>query len=114
GSGGGGEPEHRPGMFPASVDAGLRAHPRDDGPMVVRDGQLTMLGRSLDHETDVPLAYALGHRNVEQYVGPLAPGRLQALPRAFDVQRGDCFDLFAPEARTPPDSAPSTNPRLTP
>jgi predicted CXXCH cytochrome family protein len=107
------ESDHHLAMLPASVDAGLRAQPHDDGPMVVRDGQLTMLGRSLDHATDVPLVYALGHRNVEQYVGPLAPGRLQALPLAFDVQRGDWFDLFAGEARTPADWGHWTNRGMT-
>ena len=67
-----------------TVGAALRAQPHDDGPMVVRDEQLFMLGSSsLDHDTDIPLAYALGHRNVEQYVGPLEPGKLQALPLAL-------------------------------
>ena len=68
------------------------------GPMVVRDGALQLAGSSVDHDTDIPLAYALGHRNVEQYVGPLEPGKLQALPLAFDVQRGEWFDLFAGES----------------
>ena len=90
--------DHHLAMLAASPDAALRAHPHDDGPMVVRDGQLAMLGKSLDHDSDVALAYALGHRNVEQYVGPLAPGQLQALPLAFDVQRGEWFDLFAGES----------------
>jgi tetratricopeptide (TPR) repeat protein len=105
--------DHHLAMLPASANAALRARPHDDGPMVVRDGQLAMLGRSLDHDTDVALAYALGHRNVEQYVGPLAPGRLQALPLAFDVQRGDWFDLFAGETRTPADWGHWTNRGMT-
>ena len=89
--------QHHLAMLPASPSAALRAQPHDAGPMVVRDGALQLAGSSVDHDTDVPLAYALGHRNVEQYVGPLEPGKLQALPLAFDVQRGEWFDLFAGE-----------------
>ena len=89
--------------------AALRAQPHDAGPMVVRDGALQLAGSSVDHDTDIPLAYALGHRNVEQYVGPLEPGKLQALPLAFDVQRGEWFDLFAGESRTPADWGHWTN-----
>src|SRR5262249_53395945 len=85
--------QHHLAMLPASPSGPLRAEPPDAGPMVVRDGRLLLVGSSVDHDTDLPLAYALGHRNVEQYVGPLQPGKLQALPLAFDVQRGEWFDL---------------------
>jgi tetratricopeptide (TPR) repeat protein len=81
--------------------------------MVVRNGQLFLEGSRLDHDTDLALAYALGHRNVEQYVGPFAPGKLQALPLAFDVQRGEWFDLFAGETRTPADWGHWTNRGMT-
>ena len=101
--------QHHLAMLPASPSAALRAQPHDTGPMVVRDGGLQLVGSSVDHDTDIPLAYALGHRNVEQYVGPLEPGKLQALPLAFDVQRGEWFDLFAGESRTPADWGHWTN-----
>src|SRR5262249_41126560 len=77
---------HHLAMLPAATSAPLRARPHDDGPMVVRDGAMFMVGPRLDHDGDVALAYALGHRNVEQYVGPLRPGRLQALPLTYDVR----------------------------
>jgi tetratricopeptide (TPR) repeat protein len=101
--------QHHLAMLPASPSAPLRATPHDAGPMVVRDGALELVGSSVDHEGDLTLAYALGHRNVEQYVGPLQPGKLQALPLAFDVQRGEWFDLFAGESRTTADWGHWTN-----
>jgi tetratricopeptide (TPR) repeat protein len=104
-----GTSQHHLAMLPASPSAPLRAKPHDAGPMVVRDGALRLAGSSVDHDTDIALAYALGHRNVEQYVGPLEPGKLQALPLAFDVQRGEWFDLFAGESRTPADWGHWTN-----
>src|SRR6478736_6096953 len=60
--------QHHLAMLPASTSAALRAQPHDTGPMVVRDGALQLVGSSVDHDTDIALAYALGHRNVEQYV----------------------------------------------
>ncbi len=104
---------HRLAMLPASPSAPLRARPHADGPMVVRDGQLVMTGAHLAHDADVSLAYVLGHRNVEQYLGPLRPGRLQALPLTYDVQRGEWFDLFAGETRTPADWGHWTNRGMT-
>jgi len=101
--------QHHLAMLPASPSAALRAQPHDTGPMVVRDGALQLVGSSVDHDTDIALAYALGHRNVAQYVGPLEPGKLQALPLAFDVQRGEWFDLLAGESRTPADWGHWTN-----
>jgi len=101
--------QHHLAMLPASPSELLRARPHDAGPMVVRDGQPLLVGSSVGHDTDLALSYALGHRNVEQYVGPLQPGKLQALPLAFDVQRGEWFDLFAGENRTPADWGHWTN-----
>ncbi len=72
-----------------------------------------MAGSRLEHDADIALAYALGHRNVEQYVGPLKPGRLQALPLSYDAQRGEWFDLFAGETRTPADWGHWTNRGMT-
>jgi len=105
--------DHHLAMLPAAPSAPLRAQAHDDSPMVVRDAQFLMKGARLGHDTDVPLSYALGHRNVEQYVGPLQPGRLQALPLSYDVQRGEWFDLFAGEARTPADWGHWTNRGMT-
>jgi tetratricopeptide (TPR) repeat protein len=92
---------HHEAMLPADRNAPLRAAPSADGPLVARHDQLVITGASLDHATDVEVRYALGRKHVEQYVGALAPGRLQALPRAYDVVRGEWFDLFAGETRTP-------------
>src|SRR5439155_6477127 len=85
---------------------------RRGGPVVARDGGLVMTGTALGVSEDVPLTYVLGRRHVEQYVGLLAPGRLQALPLAFDPVRGEWFDLFAGEGRRPEDFGhlPPTSP----
>jgi len=96
-------------MLPADAGAPLRANPSADGPLVARGDALAMSAASLGRADDVPLRYALGRRHVEQYVGALAPGRLQALPQAFDVVRGEWFDLFAGETRTPEDWGHWTN-----
>ena len=82
---------------------------RRGGPVVARDGGLVMTGAALGISEDVPLTYVLGFRHVEQYVGPLAPGRLQALPLAFDPVRGEWFDLFEGEGRRPEDFGHWTN-----
>jgi len=95
-------------MLAAEPAAPLRAQPRDDGPLVARDGKVWMTGASLDRPHDVEVRYALGRKHVEQYVGTL-DGRLQALPRAFDVVRGDWFDLFEGETRKPEDWGHWTN-----
>ncbi len=100
-------------MLPASPSSPLRAQPHDAGPMVARDGQLLMSGSHVDHESDIALAWVLGHRHIEQYLGALQPGRLQALPLTYDVQRGEWFDLFAGEDRTPADWGHWTNRGMT-
>src|SRR5256885_2251113 len=82
---------------------------RRGGPVVARDEGLVMTGAALGTSEDVPLTYVLGRRHVEQYVGPLTPGRLQALPLAFDPVRGEWFDLFAGEGRRPEDFGHWTN-----
>ena len=90
-------------MLAALPGEPLRAAPTTDGPLVARGDRLWMTANSLDHASDVELRYALGRKHVEQYVGALAPGRLQALPRAFDVARSEWFDLFIDDPRTPTD-----------
>jgi hypothetical protein len=90
-------------MLAAEPRAPLLAPSTADGPLVTRDDRLMMTAASLGHATDVPLRWALGRKHVEQYVGELAPGRWQALPRAFDVVGKQWFDLFAGETRTPAD-----------
>src|SRR5262249_37605681 len=91
---------HHAAMLAADPGAPLRAEPSADGPLVGRDGRLWMSGASLDEPHDVALSFVLGRKHVEQYVGALVPGRLQALPRAFDVRGRDWFDLFEGETRT--------------
>ena len=100
---------HHLAMLPASPAAPLHARPAEGAPLLARDRQLFLGGPRLDHPTDVALTHALGHRNVEQYVGLVDPGRWQALPLAFDVQRGEWFDLFADDTRTPADWGHWTN-----
>src|SRR5439155_26407767 len=99
---------HHQAMLPATPAAPLRA-PRDSPPLAEHAGALIMRGASLGVPEDVPLRYALGCRHVEQYVGPLHPDRLQALPLAFDVSRSEWFDLFAGESRRPEDWGHWTN-----
>ncbi len=96
-------------MLPADPGAALRATPSPEGPLAARGERLVLTGASLAHASDVEVRYALGRKHVEQYVGALAPGRLQALPRAFDVVRSEWFDLFAGETRTPADWGHWTN-----
>ena len=104
---------HHLAMLPASLTAPLHARPGGDGPLVERDGQLFLSGEHLQHPSDVPVEWVLGHRTIEQYLGPLAPGSVQALPLALDVQRGEWFDLFAGENRTPADWGHWTNRGMT-
>ncbi len=93
----------------AAAPGAVRATPTPEGPLAARADRLVLTASSLDYATDVGIAYALGRKHVEQYVGALAPGRLQALPRAFDVLRGEWFDLFAGETRMPSDWGHWTN-----
>lgn len=94
---------HHLAMLPATPDAGVLGRVGPPGPLVEADGHYLMSGRDLGIEKDVPLVYALGHRHVEQFVGHHGGERLQALPLAWDVERGDWFDLFQGDARTPAD-----------
>jgi len=96
-------------MLPASPQAPLQAALDESGPLVRSATGLAMRGTALGISQDVPLAFALGRLRVEQYVGSLVPGRLQALPLAFDVQRREWFDLFARDPRTPADWGHWTN-----
>jgi predicted CXXCH cytochrome family protein len=96
-------------MLAADARAPLRATPSPAGPLVTRGDGLALTGKSLAHNGDVDVRYALGRKHVEQYVGALAPGRLQALPHAYDVVRAEWFDLFAGETRTPADWGHWTN-----
>ncbi len=100
-------------MLAATPAAPLAARPDDGGPLIARDGVLLLRGDRLEHPADVPTAYVLGHRTVEQYLGPVVEGRLQALPLAFDVRRGEWFDLFDGEHRTPADWGHWTNRGMT-
>lgn len=100
---------HRAAMTDGVLATPLRGSPAGNGPLVARDGHLWLTAESLGHDRDVEVQYALGAKHVEQYVGALTPGHLQALPRAFDVVRGDWFDLFAGETRTPADWGHWTN-----
>ena len=71
------------------------------------NGRFFMSGPALRHENDVPVAYALGHKHIEQYIG--VPGRLQALPIAFDILKREWFGLFEGENRRPEDWGHWTN-----
>jgi Tfp pilus assembly protein PilF len=96
-------------MFAAAPDTPGRA-PLDGGPLAREGGGLVMRGTSLGRNSDVALRYVLGCRHVEQYVGPLdRADRLQALPLAWDISRGEWFDLFAGETRQPEDWGHWTN-----
>jgi Tfp pilus assembly protein PilF len=94
---------HHLAMLPATPGAGVLGRVGPPGPLVETDGHYLMSGRDLAVEQDVPLVYALGHRHVEQYVGRYGADRLQALPLAWDVERGEWFDLFAHDSRKPAD-----------
>lgn len=100
---------HHLAMLSASEQDALRTRPTDDGPLITRDGKLVMTAKGLGHDSDVGVRYALGHRHIEQLVGPVQPGRLQALPLAWDVDQKQWFDLFEGETRTPRDWGHWTN-----
>src|SRR5262249_24774982 len=71
-----------------------------DGPLGGRDDMLALTAASLGYGTDVMVPYVLGLKHVEQPLGMFPAGRVQALPRAFDVPRREWFDLFAGDPRT--------------
>lgn len=100
---------HHLAMLPATRDAPLHAPADGTGPLLDTGNGLAMRGRALGTDRDVPLVFALGRLRVEQYLGALEPGRWQALPLAFDVQRREWFDLFAREPRSPEDWGHWTN-----
>ncbi|MCW5889411.1 MAG: tetratricopeptide repeat protein [bacterium] len=97
-------------MLPASGDAPLRAPIDAEGALAQGDdGALAMRAAKLGHPEDVRVEWALGHARVEQFVGPLKAGRLQALPIAWNVVDGGWFDLFTNDPRTPEDWGHWTN-----
>jgi predicted CXXCH cytochrome family protein len=100
---------HHLAMLRAGPGEDLRAPLTADGPLVRRGDGLALTAASLGHDSDVRIDYALGHQHVEQYLGTLHEGRLQALPRAWDVRAGEWFDLFAGEERRPEDWGHWTN-----
>lgn len=100
---------HHLAMLSAAEQTALRARPTADGPLTARHGDLVLEAHALGHDSDVTVRYALGHRHIEQLVGPVRPGRLQALPLAWDVDEGEWFDLFEGESRTPRDWGHWTN-----
>lgn len=104
---------HHLAMLPATREAPLRASPDPSSPLVEGADGLRMRGAALGLDHDVPLVFALGRQRVEQYLGTLAPGRIQALPLAFDVQRREWFDLFAREPRSAEDWGHWTNRGMT-
>lgn len=104
---------HHLAMLPATPGAKLLASVGPPGPLLERDDHYVMSGRDLGLAQDVPLVYALGHRHVEQYVGRYGVNRLQALPLAWDVVRGEWFDLFRDDARAPEDWGHWTNRGMT-
>jgi tetratricopeptide (TPR) repeat protein len=55
----------------------------------------TVGGRAEKH----PIAYVLGGKNIYYFLTPMAKGRLQTLPVAFDVHRKEWFDTAASGVR---------------
>ncbi|MGH7895626.1 MAG: tetratricopeptide repeat protein [Candidatus Binatia bacterium] len=100
---------HRLAMLRAGAGTPLLAPISTDGPLVGDGAHLRLTAASLAGESDVEVPYVLGRKHVEQPMGALRPGRLQALPRAFDVARREWFDLFEGEHRTPQDWGHWTN-----
>jgi predicted CXXCH cytochrome family protein len=96
-------------MLPAAPDGSLVAPVTSDGPLVRHGDALALTAASLGHDADVAVPYVLGRKHVEQPLGTFPAGRVQALPRAFDVVRREWFDLFAGDARTPEDWGHWTN-----
>jgi predicted CXXCH cytochrome family protein len=63
--------------------------------------------------TRVRLDYFFGRGSIEQHLTPFPGGRLQALPFGFDVRRGEWFDLFDGENRSPASWGHWTNRGMT-
>ncbi len=56
-------------------------------------GQGWMTERTGARETTYPIAHVLGGKNVFYFLTPMPRGRLQTLPLAYDVRRGEWFDM---------------------
>jgi predicted CXXCH cytochrome family protein len=104
---------HRLAMLPATQALALAAPDAAGDPLVRRGDALAATAAGLGHDRDVDVAWVLGRKHVEQPLGTFPAGRMQALPRAFDVERRDWFDLFAGDPRTPADWGHWTNRGMT-
>ena len=78
-------------------------------PLRMLDGRLVVDHAAVDAHVDVPIDFAIGRRRLEQPIGTLTPGRLQALPLAYDLGRRAWFDLFEGDPRQPTDWGHWTN-----
>ena len=59
--------------------------------------------RDGDKETHYPIAHVMGGKNVYYFLTPLANGRLQVLPVAYDVHKQAWYDTTASGVRHFPD-----------
>jgi predicted CXXCH cytochrome family protein len=84
----------------------MRASQREDGLWIETPGR----GSAPEpHRID----YLFGKGVIEQHLTAFPGGRLQALPFGFDVARGEWFDLFEGDRRTPADWGHWTNRGMT-
>jgi tetratricopeptide (TPR) repeat protein len=65
----------------------------------VDKGEGFILERDSDSERKLPIVHVLGGKNVYYFLTPLAKGRLQTLPLAYDVRLKQWFDTAASAVR---------------
>jgi len=65
----------------------------------VGPGEGRVRARGPDGETTYPIVHVLGGKNVYYFLTPMARGRLQTLPVAYDVHRHEWYDTAASGVR---------------
>src|SRR5690554_144942 len=60
-----------------------------------------MSAATIDTIDDLPVAYTLGYEPLQQFLIPMADGRLQAYNKAWDTVRQQWFDLYPDLAKSP-------------
>ena len=60
-----------------------------------KDGRGFVRDHSSQEDKTYPMAHAMGGKNVYYFLTPLAKGRLQVLPVAYDVRKKEWFDTTA-------------------
>ena len=71
--------------------------------MEIEAGQGCVLEKGPDGERKLPIVHVMGGKNVYYLLTPMARGRLQVLPLAYDVHKKTWYDMAASGVRHFPD-----------